>query len=157
MLAAMTGLTVAWGGTALLLSPAARVLGDENRLLRAIISLAVLWSLTVAVLAIVLLWERQPLASLWLRRFRWTSIGWGLLLVVAHYAVFMPVGESIRRAAGLPGFAAGMAVALHGNAVYVLEYLHTPGDDRRQWLPRVRKVDAGGHVTTIATVNRPTR
>jgi hypothetical protein len=49
------------------------------------------------------------------------------------------------------------AVALHGDAVYVLEYLHTPGDDRRQWLPRVRKVDAGGHVIAIATVNRPTR
>jgi len=49
------------------------------------------------------------------------------------------------------------AVALHGDAVYVLEYLHTPGDDRRQWLPRVRKVDAGGRVTTLATVNRPTR
>jgi DNA-binding beta-propeller fold protein YncE len=49
------------------------------------------------------------------------------------------------------------AVALHGNAVYVLEYLHTPGDDARQWLPRVRKVDARGHVSTIATVTRPTR
>jgi hypothetical protein len=49
------------------------------------------------------------------------------------------------------------AVALHGDAVYVLEYLHTPGDDRRQWLPRVRKVDAGGHVSTLAVVNRPTR
>ncbi len=49
------------------------------------------------------------------------------------------------------------AVALHGNAVYVLEYLHTPGDDRRQWLPRVRKVDANGRVSVIATVNRPTR
>ena len=31
------------------------------------------------------------------------------------------------------------ALALHGNAVYVPEYLHTPGDDRRQWLPRVRE------------------
>ena len=49
------------------------------------------------------------------------------------------------------------AVALHGNAVYVLEYLHTPGDDRRQWLPRVGKVEAGGHVSTVAIVNRPTR
>jgi hypothetical protein len=49
------------------------------------------------------------------------------------------------------------AVALHGNAVYVLEYLHTPGDDRRQWLPRVRKIDATNHVSTVATVNRPTR
>lgn len=49
------------------------------------------------------------------------------------------------------------AVASHGNAVYVLEYLHTPGDDRRQWLPRVRKVDPAGRVSTIAIVNRPTR
>jgi hypothetical protein len=49
------------------------------------------------------------------------------------------------------------AVALHGNAVYVLEYWHTPGDDRRQWLPRVRKVDASHHVSTVAVVNRPTR
>jgi hypothetical protein len=49
------------------------------------------------------------------------------------------------------------AVALHGNAVYVLEYWHTPGDDRRQWLPRVRSVDADQHVSTIAVVNRPTR
>jgi sugar lactone lactonase YvrE len=49
------------------------------------------------------------------------------------------------------------AVALHDNTVYVLEYLHTPGDDRRQWLPRVRKVDATGRVSTIAVVNRPTR
>ena len=49
------------------------------------------------------------------------------------------------------------AVALQGSAVYVLEYWHTPGDDRRQWLPRVRKVDNGQHVSTIAIVNRPTR
>jgi len=49
------------------------------------------------------------------------------------------------------------AVALHDNAIYVLEYLHTPGDDSRQWLPRVRKVDAGGHVSTVAIVNRATR
>ena len=49
------------------------------------------------------------------------------------------------------------AVALHGREVYVLEYLHTPGDDRRQWLPRVRKIGGNGEVTTIVTVNRPTR
>jgi hypothetical protein len=49
------------------------------------------------------------------------------------------------------------AVALHADAVYVLEYLHTPGDDRRQWLPRVRKVGPDGRVSTIAIVDRPTR
>ncbi len=43
-------------------------------------------------------------------------------------------------------------VALSGADIYVLEYLHTPGDDRKQWLPRVRKVAAGGKVTTIAVI-----
>lgn len=46
------------------------------------------------------------------------------------------------------------AVALHGEEVYVLEYTHTPGDDRRQWLPRVRKVAKGGDVSLLAAVER---
>ena len=39
------------------------------------------------------------------------------------------------------------AVALANGDVYVLEYLHTVGDDRRQWLPRVRKITRTGVVT----------
>jgi len=46
-------------------------------------------------------------------------------------------------------------VAVFDKEIYVLEYLHTPGDDRREWLPRVRKIDAGGRITTLATVERP--
>jgi len=46
----------------------------------------------------------------------------------------------------------GVAVA-HGD-IYVLEYLHTPGDDRREWIPRVRKIAANGTITTLATVQR---
>jgi len=45
-------------------------------------------------------------------------------------------------------------VALAGNDIYVLEYLHTPGDNRREWIPRVRKIAAGGRVTILATVER---
>ena len=45
------------------------------------------------------------------------------------------------------------AVAAGKNAVYVLEYLHTPGDDRRVWVPRVRKL-AGGRAETLVTVRR---
>lgn len=45
-------------------------------------------------------------------------------------------------------------VALFDTDVYVLEYLHTPGDNRREWLPRVRKVSADGTVTTLATIDR---
>lgn len=45
-------------------------------------------------------------------------------------------------------------VAISGNDLYVLEYLHTPGDDRREWLPRVKKVTADGRVVTVATIDR---
>lgn len=42
------------------------------------------------------------------------------------------------------------AVALSNGEVYVLEYLHTASDDRREWLPRVRKVTRTGKVETLA-------
>ncbi|MFY9233652.1 MAG: SMP-30/gluconolactonase/LRE family protein, partial [Fimbriimonadaceae bacterium] len=44
------------------------------------------------------------------------------------------------------------AVALHGRTLYVLEYRHAEGDDRRVWLPRVRRIEAGVKSTIIATV-----
>ena len=43
------------------------------------------------------------------------------------------------------------AVATRGSDVYVLEYLHTASDDRREWFPRVRKLTKDGVVTTIYT------
>ena len=45
-------------------------------------------------------------------------------------------------------------VALFGSDVYVLEYLHTAEDDRRAWLPRVRKLAADGTKSIIATVDQ---
>lgn len=45
-------------------------------------------------------------------------------------------------------------VALSGGEVFVLEYLHTSGDDRTEWIPRVRKIGADGKVTTLASVER---
>jgi hypothetical protein len=46
------------------------------------------------------------------------------------------------------------AVARSGKDLYVLEYLHIPAEDRRAWIPRVRKLDAAGAVTTVATIER---
>ena len=46
------------------------------------------------------------------------------------------------------------AVAAANGEVYVLEYLHTPGDDRREWLARVRKIARDGTVTTLGTTRR---
>jgi CAAX protease family protein len=109
--AAIAGLAVAWVGTGLLVSPWSRVLGEPGRVATALVEQAALWLLFAAVLAIVLLWERQPLASLWLQPFRWQSVGWGLLLVAA-FAIILPVREWVRRAADLPGYAAGMEQVL---------------------------------------------
>jgi sugar lactone lactonase YvrE len=46
------------------------------------------------------------------------------------------------------------AVALFGRDVYVLEFLHTASDVRREWLPRVRKISPNGTSTIIMTVDR---
>lgn len=46
-------------------------------------------------------------------------------------------------------------VAVSGNDLYVLEYLHTASDNRREWLPRVRKLASDGSVVTVATIDRP--
>ncbi|HVS30792.1 MAG TPA: hypothetical protein VMS98_04990 [Thermoanaerobaculia bacterium] len=47
-------------------------------------------------------------------------------------------------------------VTAWGDTLYVLEYLHTVSDpeDRREWIPRVRRVEPGGRMSIIATVKR---
>jgi sugar lactone lactonase YvrE len=46
------------------------------------------------------------------------------------------------------------AVALFGRDVYVLEYLHTTREVRRDWLPRVRKIASDGTSSMIATIDQ---
>ena len=45
-------------------------------------------------------------------------------------------------------------VAIFGDFIYVLEYSHTPGDDRTEWMPRVRKMTRDGKSTIIMTVDQ---
>jgi len=45
-------------------------------------------------------------------------------------------------------------VATHGDDIYVLEYLHTAGDNRREWLPRVRKLSPDGRVSLVAEIRQ---
>jgi hypothetical protein len=44
-------------------------------------------------------------------------------------------------------------VALFGNNVYVLEFQNAESDDRREMLPRVRKITADGKTVIVATVS----
>jgi len=46
------------------------------------------------------------------------------------------------------------AVAVAGRDVYVLEYLHTASDNRREWLPRVRRISSSGSVSTLGGSTR---
>lgn len=45
-------------------------------------------------------------------------------------------------------------VAVSGDAIYVLEYLHTDSGDRREWTPRVRKISPDGSVALVAKIER---
>jgi sugar lactone lactonase YvrE len=45
-------------------------------------------------------------------------------------------------------------VAVSGDDLYVLEYLHTASDNRREWLPRIRKLTSDGRVVTVAIIDR---
>ena len=45
-------------------------------------------------------------------------------------------------------------VAVFGDDLYVLEYFHTQGDDRGEWLPRVRRLSPDGRVVTVAVIER---
>ena len=92
----------------MLLSPASRGLDDPSQPAMAFVGQVLFWALAAAVVAIVLFWEKQSLRSLWLQPFRWQSIGWGLILVAVYYAILFPLGEWVRRSAGLPGFGCGM-------------------------------------------------
>jgi len=67
-------------------------------------------------------------------------------------ALFIPEGECLVPTA----FAVGpwRPDALHGGAVYVLEYTNANGGPDEGWLPRVRKLGRDGQVTTLATIPR---
>ena len=109
---ALVGLALAWGGTALLVGPAGRLLGSPDRITTKCLEQAALWLLLAAIVAIVVSWEKQPLASLWLQPVDGKSLAWGLLLALATIWIVVPATEWLRRAAGLAGYAAGMEKVL---------------------------------------------
>lgn len=109
---AIVGLLVAWGGTALLVSPLARYLGDSSSLVAGVLGQVVLWVLCAAVIGIVVGWEKKPLASLWLKPLQWQSFAWAGVLTIGSIALLFPTTEWMRRNLGLPGYAAGMETAL---------------------------------------------
>jgi membrane protease YdiL (CAAX protease family) len=103
------GLAVVFGGSLLLVSPAQRLLGAPGRLPRQALEQLAMWVLLVAVLWVVLVLEGRPLASIGLRPFAWSSIGWGIALAALLMWVVAPIGPRLSAKLGLAGFEAGLA------------------------------------------------
>src|SRR5437016_3796822 len=101
----VAGLAVAWGGPALLLTPAVRRLGGVT-------GLVAMWAFLATVAAIVIVWEKKPLASIGLRRLSWRSIAWGLLLAIVTRYVTIPILTALLRWMGVAAFEEGMAKIL---------------------------------------------
>jgi membrane protease YdiL (CAAX protease family) len=107
LVAALVGLAVAWGGTALLVSPAGRLLGDPEQIATKLLGQLALWTLFASVLGVVIFWEQQPLGSLWLQSLGWQSVAWGLAFTAFTLWLVIPAREWVRRSARLPGYRAG--------------------------------------------------
>lgn len=109
---AISGLLLAWVGTALLVSPVGRSATDASSKLTFIIGQIALWLLCAVVVGIVVYWEKRQLTSLWLKPFQWQSLAWAGVLVLVAILLLFPLTEWVRRAVGLPGYARGMETAL---------------------------------------------
>src|SRR5215471_19014646 len=117
---AAVGLAVAWGGTALLVSPVFSFLISpialrvkiSSPILTNLLGQAALWLLCAIVIAVVLRWEKQPLASLWLKPPQWQCLFWAAVLIAAHLAIIFPATELIRNRIGLQGYAGGVETVL---------------------------------------------
>ena len=46
-------------------------------------------------------------------------------------------------------------VAVANGETYVLEYLHTDSDNRREWIPRIRRIQRDGKVVILPASTRP--
>jgi membrane protease YdiL (CAAX protease family) len=105
-------LAIAWGGTAMLVGPVGRMLGDPRSTTTQLLGQLALWSLLAAVLVVVRVWERQPLTSLGLNRLTWKSVGWAVVLALLYVLLLFPLTEAARTALGLEGYSQGMRQAM---------------------------------------------
>ena len=109
--ATWVGIAIGFSGPLLLASPAARVLGDPERVRTMLFHQLAMWAFLALVLWIVLGAERRPLASIGLRPPGVRSIASGLALAAVIMWVLTPLNVWLLGKLGLGGFEAGIATA----------------------------------------------
>ncbi len=85
------GLCLALGGPLLLASFGDKYLGSPKSITNKILQQIILALLLIAVLAIALVWEKQPLSSVGLHPLRWQSIAWGFLFAGFFIFIYSPL------------------------------------------------------------------
>lgn len=101
-------LLLALGGPPLLAIVAGRVLDDTSGLTARLAFDLVMWVLLGLILSIVVGVERQPLASIGLRRPGWSTVFYGLLLAAGMSFVLVPAMIWLVGKSGLPGYDRGL-------------------------------------------------
>jgi hypothetical protein len=98
---ASIGLVLAWGGTAFLLGPASKLVSGSIAAKCA--GEILLWVFWASILLIVVFWEKQPIASLWLRPFAWQSFAWAGVLILVNSFFLFPANEWLPKGARIEG------------------------------------------------------
>jgi CAAX protease family protein len=103
------GLVIALGGPAALAGPWGRVLGDPGRRSTHTKDQLAMWGLLGIIVAIIILGERQSLASIGLHAPTWGTLGWGVAataLVLATGTILFP----FLMRAGIVDYSRGLAL-----------------------------------------------
>jgi membrane protease YdiL (CAAX protease family) len=93
-------------------------LGDAPRVAQALPLDLALWAMLGVVLWVVVRVERQPLASIGLRRPRASTLAWAMVLLAGTHFVIVPVTLRLAHVAGFPGYESGLARLLRLPAWY---------------------------------------
>lgn len=101
----LVGLCIALGGLVL---PVGRLLRNPDGLAARVTEQVFVWALFALVLAIIVLWEKQPLSSIGFR-WHWASLAWGLSLTAMLIFITGPVGDWALKQTGLAGFERGLS------------------------------------------------
>ena len=108
LLPTITGLCLALGGPAFVASIGDKFFGDPESLTSKVLQQIVLAALFGTVLAIVIVWEQQPLSSVGLHSFHWQSIMWGLMFASILIFIYSPLLIWAMNKLGLAGFEGGL-------------------------------------------------
>jgi len=111
-LAVTSGLALALAGPALLAIGCERLPAGLSAVAKSLIGQIGMWTLLGGIVAITLLWERRPLASLGLRPLRVSSLLSGLVAAAILVYAVVPLATAVVSATGLPGFEGALARVL---------------------------------------------